>query len=316
MADIFLSYSRADIEQATSLVERLRAEGWTVFWDRGIPPGKQWRDVLEAELTPAGCVLVLWSASAVESRWVIEEAELGADRKILIPARLSDVEPPLGFKSVHASDLTGWDRSPDSLALQPLVNEVASLLRKRKGVSLYVLDLAVVMGRPVRYPDLGHAINLNCELRNELDRDAELRSIEASATGPGNLDYEFNLRLVFDARGLEHVRRIERDTRVPIPAGANARTGIQLTAPVVSDVVHWPVGRYEFQVRGWVNCERRQGPANLRTNFDAELDSWGARQIEEHVKLSDEEWVSRTYSDDAVGFQLRLSNARSGLPAI
>lgn len=315
MADIFLSYARADVEQAAQLVERLQAEGWTVFWDRSIAPGRQWREVLEAELIPAGCVLVLWSESAIESRWVVEEAELGAQRKALIPARLQDVEPPLGFKSVHSSDLTSWDRQPDSPALRPLLDEISALLGKRKGVSLYPLELVVVVGRPKRHPDLGHAINLTCELRNELDRAADLRSIEASATGPGNQDYDFNLRLVFDAQGLEHVRRIERETRIAIPASGTLCTGIQFTAPVVTDVVDWPPGRYEFQVRGWVNAERRHGSANLRTTFDAELYPWDAGRIEQHAALSDEAWERRGYSDDAVGIPLQISNVRTGLPA-
>ena len=49
MADIFLSYSQKDFEQAAHLARCLEGEGWTVFWDRDIPPGKVWSDVLDAE---------------------------------------------------------------------------------------------------------------------------------------------------------------------------------------------------------------------------------------------------------------------------
>ncbi len=195
------------------------------------------------------------------------------------------------------------------------MDEIAELLGRRKGVSLYPLDLAVVMGRPKRHPDLGHAINLTCELRNELDRDEELRAIEASATGPGDLEFDFNWRLVFDSRGLEHERRIERETKIAIPARQKVRTGIQLTAPVLTDEVRWPAGGYEIQLRGWVNRGRSQGPANLRTRFHAEFDHWGARQVLVHARLSDKDWKSKGYSDEAVGFPFQLSDVRCGLPA-
>src|SRR5262245_58353262 len=124
MADIFISYSNKDVDRVRPLVERFEAEGWTVFWDRKIPPGKQWRDVLNAELTPAGCVLVLWSENSVGSRWVIEEAEVGVENKALLAVRLDQVEPPLGFKSVQACNLTDWDGAADALALGELIDEI------------------------------------------------------------------------------------------------------------------------------------------------------------------------------------------------
>ena len=83
------------------LAEHLQGESWSVFWDRDIPPGRQWSDVLQAKLAPAGCVLVLWSENSVGSRWVKEEAEVGAKRDVLIPVRLDATEPPLD--SLHCT---------------------------------------------------------------------------------------------------------------------------------------------------------------------------------------------------------------------
>ena len=315
MADIFVSYAREDLERVEKLVERLQGEGWSVFWDRETPPGKPWREVLEAELTPAGCVLALGSKSSITSRWVLEEAEAGAERRILLPARLDPVEPPLGFRTVHACDVTRWDGAADSPGLRELIEAIAQILRTRKGVSLIPRALAVVLARPAKHPNLGGTINLTCEIHNALDTAAELRSIEASATGPGDLAYEFALQLVFDVVGAtEHIRRIEPKEKMVILADEAFTTGIQLRASTLSNVVVWPAGAYRFQVRGWVNRGRGK-PPNLTTTFAATLDRYWARQIVEHAQFSDEAWERKHYSDDAVGFEFILSNIRYGVPA-
>ncbi|HEV7914204.1 MAG TPA: toll/interleukin-1 receptor domain-containing protein, partial [Albitalea sp.] len=59
MTDVFISYASADRERAAVLVGALEGRGWRVFWDRGIPPGKKWHDVLRKQLYKAHCVLVL-----------------------------------------------------------------------------------------------------------------------------------------------------------------------------------------------------------------------------------------------------------------
>ena len=50
MADIFLSYSRKDLESVRPLAKLLEQQRWTVFWDRRLEPGGKWPDVLEVEL--------------------------------------------------------------------------------------------------------------------------------------------------------------------------------------------------------------------------------------------------------------------------
>jgi hypothetical protein len=67
MAAIFLSYARQDLPIAKQVEQCLREEGWSVFWDREIPVGRTWEDIIEAELSQAACVVVLWSAASVRS---------------------------------------------------------------------------------------------------------------------------------------------------------------------------------------------------------------------------------------------------------
>jgi hypothetical protein len=77
MADIFLSYAREDEARAKVLAEALEAEGWSVFWDRAIPPGKTWRKMLDSELEQAGSIVVGWlvgwlvARRASPARWCV-----------------------------------------------------------------------------------------------------------------------------------------------------------------------------------------------------------------------------------------------------
>ena len=61
MADIFLSYSRRDLERARQFEEALEQCGLSVFWDRELLPGEGYRRAIEHELKQARCVIVLWS---------------------------------------------------------------------------------------------------------------------------------------------------------------------------------------------------------------------------------------------------------------
>ena len=61
MSDIFISYAREDLERVALLAQALAKQGWGVFWDRTIPTGKDWRDVIGEKLGAARCVVVVWS---------------------------------------------------------------------------------------------------------------------------------------------------------------------------------------------------------------------------------------------------------------
>lgn len=110
MSDIFLSYKRADEATAARLVRAFEAEGLTVWWDRQIPGGSEWRREIEAALDASRCVVVLWSEESVgaDGGWVRDEAERGAQRGRLVQVRVDRVLPPLGFGQRQALDLVRW----------------------------------------------------------------------------------------------------------------------------------------------------------------------------------------------------------------
>src|SRR5215211_8193119 len=108
MSDIFISYANDDTSRVEPLAEALQAQGWSVWWDRVIPAGKTFDEVIEEAINAAKCIVVVWSDKSVSSRWVRTEAGEGADRQILVPVLIDDVKIPLAFRRIQAAKLIGW----------------------------------------------------------------------------------------------------------------------------------------------------------------------------------------------------------------
>jgi hypothetical protein len=126
--DIFISYASVDRPFAQRIATALQAEGWSVWWDRVIPPGKSFDAVIEEALDSAKCVVVLWSSSSVASDWVKVEAAEAARRRILIPALIGTVTIPLEFRRIQAASLSDWDGSSDHPGFESLTTSVRELL--------------------------------------------------------------------------------------------------------------------------------------------------------------------------------------------
>lgn len=107
MSEVFISYAREDRPRVEELAQALEADGLDIWWDRSIPAGETFDDVIQEALTAARCVVVVWSRHSVGSRWVRTEAGEGADRGILVPVRIDDAQVPLAFRRIQAVDLAG-----------------------------------------------------------------------------------------------------------------------------------------------------------------------------------------------------------------
>ena len=129
MAEIFISYARENAEPARRLAAELEKRGWSVFWDRRIPAGRRFADVIAEQLGAARCVIALWSTAANASDWVLDEAEEARRRNILAPALIESIEPPLGFRRINAADLIGWQGEDIHEGFQRLLEDIGHYVR-------------------------------------------------------------------------------------------------------------------------------------------------------------------------------------------
>lgn len=128
--EIFLSYSSSDRKKAQLLAEALKVQGYSVWWDKKIPPGEKFDTFIQKKLNQAKCVIVLWSEDSVDSDWVKEEASDGEKRDILIPALIDDILPPFGFRRIQAARLIDWKGELSNAELDLLLESVAGILKK------------------------------------------------------------------------------------------------------------------------------------------------------------------------------------------
>lgn len=128
MSDIFISYAKEDRERIMPLVRALEQTGWSVFWDRTIPVSKTWQQVISEEVDNCRCMIVVWSDSSIHKDWVYEEAGEGKRRSMLFPVMIDDVLPPLGFRSIQAANLVGWDGIEQSMPFPMLIRDMSEIL--------------------------------------------------------------------------------------------------------------------------------------------------------------------------------------------
>lgn len=108
MTDVFISYKKEDVRRVEPIARALANAGYDVWWDHRIPPGRTYREVIGAALQEAKCVIVVWSELSANAQWVLDEADEGKKRNVLLPLLIDDVEIPYGFRQIEAARLVGW----------------------------------------------------------------------------------------------------------------------------------------------------------------------------------------------------------------
>lgn len=108
MAQIFLSYSRANQADAQAVADGIEGDGRSLWWDRRLASGADYGAVIEREIEAADKVVVAWSATARDSLWVRAEANEALDRNKLVQINFDGAKPPLPFNMLHFLDFRGW----------------------------------------------------------------------------------------------------------------------------------------------------------------------------------------------------------------
>ncbi len=179
MSDIFLSYASEDRARAELVAKALAAQGWSVWWDRMIPAGKTFPQVINEEIDKASCVVALWSRTSVEKEWVLEEASAGKKRGILVPVIIDPVELPWGFRLVQAADLAGWKGDTTTPSFRRLCSDILATIgrapKQAQGVSPPPAGIGI---KPIKQSNLTVAFEANAPWRS-LNKGALLGSVAA-----------------------------------------------------------------------------------------------------------------------------------------
>jgi hypothetical protein len=128
MSDVFISYSHKDTDFVRDLVKPLEAEGFSVWWDHTIPPGKTWDDVIARGIREAKACIIVWSPNSVISDWVKEEATLAKEGGKYLPIQIAADLPPMGFRRIQAADLRSWNGNAQDPQWRLLMTEITTLV--------------------------------------------------------------------------------------------------------------------------------------------------------------------------------------------
>lgn len=132
-SDIFVSYSHQNKTVVDRLVSVLEVQGWSVWWDRALVPGRTFDQVIEAEIESTRCVVVLWSTNSVESDWVRAEAQEGLSRRILVPVLIEKARIPVLFRQTETVDLSDWAASSKNSIDHPEMQRLLQAVRDLVG---------------------------------------------------------------------------------------------------------------------------------------------------------------------------------------
>jgi len=129
MADVFVSYARADEARVEMLVRAIEAHGVSVWWDRALEHGADFGDVIDREIDAAGAVVVCWSKTSAtrqegKTHWVRAEAQRAEDQQKYVGAVIEACAMPSPFNTLNAANLQAWSGAADDRALLALLRDV------------------------------------------------------------------------------------------------------------------------------------------------------------------------------------------------
>jgi len=128
VTDIYISYALADQERVAAIVEALRRENFSVWWDRDLEPGTDRKAVIADKIAEAKLCLIAWSYASVEASDVVAEAERAKGRGAYLGVMLDKADLPFGFGRLAPVDVAMFRGNDDQLAkiLEGVRNFMAS----------------------------------------------------------------------------------------------------------------------------------------------------------------------------------------------
>jgi TIR domain len=149
---VFISYAREDQAVVRLLAEGLESAGLDVWWDTNLAAGEVFRGAIEEHLQRSDVILVVWSKRAKLSRWVLDEAEMGVQRGILVPIRIDSATLPLGFGGFNTLNFVAWGGDFNAQEWRKLLNEINRIVGTssapigRPAIRVFPRALTVALG--------------------------------------------------------------------------------------------------------------------------------------------------------------------------
>jgi hypothetical protein len=128
MADIFISYTSSDRPRAESLRRWFEHCGWSVWIDREVDIGECWEERIESELNAARLVVVLWSANARHSDWVVREAQVARQDGRLLQIHATGLPLLAPFDQIQAVRMQAWSGETAHSERNKLLETIAQRL--------------------------------------------------------------------------------------------------------------------------------------------------------------------------------------------
>jgi tetratricopeptide (TPR) repeat protein len=109
MSQVFISYSRKDIEFVDRLANDLKAAGFEVWYDlSGLEAGTQWGSEIQKAIEASQFFLVVLSPNSIKSSWVEREFLHASDQAIkIIPLLYQQCSLPMWSLNLHFIDMQG-----------------------------------------------------------------------------------------------------------------------------------------------------------------------------------------------------------------
>lgn len=128
MADVFISYSRDDLETVKAIAAAVKEAGYDLWWDKDLPPHLSYTEVIQEKIGGAKAVIVVWSEEASKSEWVRAEADMARNQNKLVQTSIDDSMPPLPFNQIQYASLSDWKGESDHPAWHKVLLSLTDLV--------------------------------------------------------------------------------------------------------------------------------------------------------------------------------------------